>query len=571
LKIVFKNIAYQNFRSVGSTPIKIDLNKHKTTLVSGGNGTGKTTLMSALCYVLFGRGYGSINKPALINSINQKKMLVTVTFDIGKKSYKIIRGMKPNVFEIYEDEKLINQDPNIKDYQKVLEQQILKFNYRAFTQVVMVGGGSDYTPFMKLSAKDRREFIEDLLDIRVFSTMNVLVKEQAKTLKDDLKFIEISMKSIKEKIVLQESFIKKLKKEKSDSSDKVLASISELQDKDKEFTTEIKKLMEELSLYEKKVDEHDALDDTLTEVRMSHKQLKASITKKKEKQAFYEELTVCPTCSQSISDGHKHDIIKGFTSEIDSVSEEIERVVSQEEQLRQLIDSYQSALVLFDQTKDKISQLNKEQFSIKTSILNANKQFDELQNDTNSIEFEQEKQKKFAKEYMTSNEKKKSLLELQQYQDLVQQVLSDSGIKSKIIRQYIPTINKLINHYLGELDFFVSFHLDEQFNESIKSRHRDTFTYENFSEGQKRRIDLAILLTWVEIAKAKNALHCNVAFYDEIDAPLDSTGSDMLHSALKASSSENIFVVSHKGDLLADKVDNVISFRLHNNFTELTT
>src|ERR1035437_716636 len=220
-QIVFTTLEYKNFRSVGNTPIKLNLNTHKTTLISGINGSGKTSVLSALCFALFNRGYGSINKPALINSINQKQLLVTLEFEIGKKTYKIVRGMKPNIFEIHEDGKLISQDPAIKDYQKVLEQQILKFNYRAFTQVVAVGGGSDYTPFMRLAAKDRREFVEDLLDIRVFSTMSLLVKDQAKVLKDDLKMIDYSLKSIKEKIVLQESFINKMKKEKAESADKI--------------------------------------------------------------------------------------------------------------------------------------------------------------------------------------------------------------------------------------------------------------------------------------------------------------------------------------------------------------
>lgn len=570
MKIIFKTLEYKNFRSVGNTPIKIDLNKTKTTLICGSNGSGKTTVISALCFALFGRGYGPITKQALVNSINQKHLVVTVEFLIGKKKYKIIRGIKPHIFEIYENGKLINQDPSIRDYQKILEQQILKFNYRAFTQVIAVGGGSDYIPFMRLSAKDRREFVEDLLDIRVFSVMNQLIRDQAKDSKDELKDLEHALKSIKEKIVLQESFIKKMKKDKSDSADKILTTIQKMQEHDKELTKEIQKLMQELSFYEKKVDEHAELDDKLTEVRMSHKQLKAAIAKKKEKQEFYEELTVCPTCAQSISDEHKHEIIKGFTTEIDAVSAEIQTVETQEEQLRQLIDSYQSALMKFNEIRDRISELNKEQFSIKNSIQNANKYFEELQTDTSSIEFEMEKQKQFAKEYLAKEKKKKSILELQQYQDFMQQILSDSGIKSKVIKQYIPTINKLINKYLAELDFFVSFHLDEQFNETIKSRHRDTFTYDNFSEGQKRRIDLAILLTWVEIAKAKNALSTNIIFFDEIDAPLDSAGSDMLHAALKTCSSENIFIISHKGDLLADKVDDVISFRLHNNFTEIT-
>ena len=279
MKVIFRTVEYSNFRSVGSAPIKVQLDQHKTTLICGTNGAGKTTVLSALCFGLFGRGYGAISKPALINSINLKKMLVTVEFDIGKKKYKIVRGMKPNIFEIYEDTKLINQDPSVRDYQKILEQQLLKFNYRAFTQVVAVGGGNEYTPFMRLSTKDRREFVEDLLDIRVFSTMNNLVKDQIKASKEELKDISIMIKATKEKILLQESFIKKLKKERAASSDKILITIETLKDNNSTLSTQLDELRDQLEINELKVSKHNELNDALEGVRDTNEALISSLKK----------------------------------------------------------------------------------------------------------------------------------------------------------------------------------------------------------------------------------------------------------------------------------------------------
>lgn len=569
MKLIFSTLEYKNFRSIGNTPVKINLNSHRTTLISGTNGAGKTTVMSALCFALFGKGYGSINKPALINSINQKQLLVTVEFSIGKKKYKIIRGMKPNIFEIYENDKLKNQDPTTRDYQKILEQQILKFNYRAFTQVVLVGGGNDYIPFMRLSAKDRREFVEDLLDIRVFSVMNSLVKEQSKNLKDELHEISLKLKSSKEKIYLQESFIKKMKKEKTDSSDKILANIEALQNKNKELNVEFERLMELSKYYNSRVSEHSELDDKLTELRMNNKQIQQQIEKKKEKQISYEEMNNCPICYQGINDSHKNTIIVQYHNEISILNDDIIKICDDEHILRELMLSYETDLANYSKTFNEIEVLKREIFGNNTTIKNANAQISDIQNDTSNLKSEEDKLKEFAKEYISIDKKKKDKLKLQQYQESIQHILSDSGIKSKIIKQYIPTINRLINMRLSDFDLFLEMYFDENFTETFKSRHRDSFTYDNFSEGQKRRIDLAILLAWAEIAKAKNALNCNLLFLDEIDGPLDAYGTDLMHHILKSCPSDNIFIISHKSDQLSDKVDDMIEFEIKNNFTQV--
>lgn len=495
--------------------------------------------------------------------------MVIVEFEINKKQYKINRGMKPNIFEIYEDDKLINQDPNVKDYQKVLEQQILKFNYRAFTQVVTVGG-SDYVPFMKLPAKDRREFVEDLLDIRVFTTMNALIKDQCKTLKEDLKDIESSLKSKKEKIVLQESFITKMKKEKSESSDVLLSHISNIQAETEKLQSEVTSLMFDLTTSNKRVEDHSTLDDMLTEVRLNHKQLKSKLEKKKEKLTFYSALRHCPTCSQDISDDHKTNIINQYDDEITSVLALADTLDKEELHLRLAIKEFDADLIRHAEIQKRMSDLGKLIFANNAIIQNSNDQLLRLETNTTNIDDETRKLKSYAKEYIATVATKKELLDTQQYQDFVLKMLSDSGIKSKIIQQYIPTINSLINKYLGELDLFLSFHLDEQFSETIKSRHRDTFTYDNFSDGQKRRIDIAVLLTWIDVARAKNALHVNVVMFDEIDAAMDRDGTELLHATLKTCSADNIFLISHKSDTLVDKVDHSINFEIRNNFTVIS-
>jgi len=559
----------ENGKSSNMFDIEVDSSDHR--YYTGNFLSHNTSLLSAICFGLFGRGYGAINKPALVNSINQKKLMVELEFSIGKKEYKIRRGMKPNVFEIYENNKLINQDPSIKDYQKVLEQHILKFNYRAFTQVVAVGGGADYTPFMRLSAKDRREFIEDLLDIRVFSIMNSIIKEDTKNIKDRLKEYDFMLKSIKDKVALQHSFVTKLKKDKKESSDKIIKSIELFKTQNITLKAKLEELKSKVAICDTKLQEHTKLDDALSDMRLANKQLQSRLNKSKEQSKNYENMSVCPTCSQSLPEKHKEDVISEYTKETNIILNEIIELEQKEKEVFALMGTYNEYINQYQLYSDAISDIQNELFANNKAIKYSNEQLEYNQNDNNSITTEEDKLKEISIEYVKTESKKKKTLETRQYQELIQQILSDSGIKSKIIKQYIPTINKLINKYLDDFELFLSMSLDDTFNETFKSRYRDSFTYENFSEGQKRRIDISILLTWIEIARAKNALHTNVAFFDEFDSMLDKEGSDLFLSALKNISCDNVFIISHKTDILMDKADNVIEFRLHNNFTEVVS
>lgn len=558
-------ITYQNFKSVGNSPITISLDKYKTTLISGTNGTGKTTILDAICFALFGKGYGAANKPQLINSINQKHCLVTLEFEIGKKNFIVKRGMKPNVFEIYENGKLRKKSAELKDDQKVLEQQILKMNYRSFTQVVIMGSGY-YVPFMRLPLAQRREFIEDLLDIRIFSVMNRLLFDKNKALKEELKEVDFKLKSTKEKIKMQQEFIDKIKKERSDDVERNNREIAKLEKENLAHETKLNNHRTALGKLEKRLTKYESINEELDEVRISYKRLEKTIKEYNTKREFYSDTTICPTCNQDIHDGHRDELVKGVESDIVKQESEMQK-------LQKTLDNLLKEVSKKDEIIDKISEENSmidrvnSLISINNSLITkSNKNIEQQQTNTTVIDGEKEKLKKFAKEAVECDNKKRKLLETQQYYELSALMLQDNGIKARIIKQYIPTINKMINKYLSALDFFVSFNLDENFNETVKSRHRDEFTYESFSEGQKLRIDLALTFAWREIAKLKNSVNTNLLIFDEIlDGSLDSTGVDLFMTLLEKINIENIFIISHRD--IGDKFEDNIKFELKNNFT----
>jgi DNA repair exonuclease SbcCD ATPase subunit len=565
--ILLKSVSYKNFKSVGNTPIKVELDKTKTTLLTGVSGAGKSTVTSALAFGLFGEDF-VLNKNSLINSINQKQLEVIVEFDVDKVEYKVVRGIKPNIFKIYENGKNINEDAASRDYQKILETQILKMNLRAFSQVVVVGG-RNYTPFMSMKPADRREFIEDLLDIRVFSTMGSILKEQIKTLKQTIKDTDDSLKTIKEKVDLQHEFVKKLTNEKSVSVNKIEDSIRGIRVDNEDITKQIDSLL----LLEEEIVKKSTIirssGEWLTNLTFQRKTANNDLNKGLELKKFFAEESHCPTCFQNIEDHHKLSNIEIVESKIALAEAELLDLHTQIINCEKLVSKYAKFQddITDIQTQVRILQ-NKLQNNL-TLIENAEEQISDIKNDSSSIDFEKYRLKDFAKNYLEAIESKKQLLVDQQHNDFMLLMLTDGGIKQKIIRQYIPHINKSVNKYLNSMDLFLSYTLDENFVETIKSRHRDNFTYNNFSDGQKARIDLALMFAWRDVARMRNAVNCNLLVLDEVDASVDAVGSALISDLLKTFDKSNIILVTHKGDQTRDKVDRTIDFEIKNNFTEV--
>jgi DNA repair exonuclease SbcCD ATPase subunit len=553
--------------SVGNAPIEIALDNHNLTLIMGKNGSGKTTIVEALVFGLYGKPLRPFNKPALVNSINQKQCVVEVEFVSGKKNYRVVRGIKPNVFEIYENGKLINQDPSIRDYQKVLEQQILKINYRAFTQVVIIGSGA-YVPFMRLKAHERREFIEDLLDIRVFSVMNSLLKDKTKALKELIKDVDVEIKSLREKIELQDRHIKSRKTEKQSTIDTFVSEINTLVSENDTTQTFIISLMTTVDSLQQESEQYESASDRLTELRTVHKRIETNIKKYHSEKEFLHEIEECPTCRQSVHDSHRECIVGSVDLKIKDLEDDLISLQIQLKAVNVDITKFEEYSVKINEVNLEIGRLNKLIMVNNAMIESRKTQMECVISDNVNIDEETKILKDYARKVVKKSELKKELIDQQQYQYSAAALLQDNGIKAKIVKQYIPVINRLINKYLDAMDLFVGFHLDENFNEFIKSRHRDAFTYESFSDGQKRRIDAALLLTWRDIAKSKNSVNTNLAFFDEFDSVLDAAGADVLMDLYRASGIQNVFIISHK-EGLSNSADSVIEIEMKNSFTQI--
>ena len=561
----FLSIRYQNFISSGASAIAINLAASHLNLIAGKNGCGKSTITDAFCFALYGKPYRNINKNQLINSINGKKCLVEVEFEVGKKKYRVVRGMKPTVFEIYEDEVLLNQNPNIRDHQKLLETQILKMNYRAFTQVVIMGSGA-YIPFMELVPAHRRDFIEDLLDIRIFSVMNMVLKDKLKLSNDTLKEIGIDIKNLKSKAELQQAFIEKQKKEKGESIQQLENDIAIIQEENKTHQNTVDDLLSGISTLQTQADENDA-HEQLAELKALTRKRTAEYNNELEQISFYETTESCPTCKQSIEDGHRHAIVKDAASRASLIEQDLELSEGLLIVINSKLAKHEELSVFIADYNSQVGELNKKIHANNTLISSYNTRIDAVRGDTTSIDEEMDKLKAFAKEIVALDKQKKILLEELQFQQAASMLLQDTGIKSKIIKQYVPVINKLVNRYLGKLDFFCQFHLDENFTESVKSRYRDDFSYHSFSEGQKLRIDLALIFTWREIARMKNSVTTNLVIFDELfDSSMDGAGMDLALGLLDDLVDSNVFVISHREGSF-DKFPNVIQMEMKNNFT----
>ena len=570
--IVFKSISWQNFLSTGNTPMEISLDKSASTLIIGENGSGKSTVLDALCFGLFGKPFRRIKKDQLINSINERDCRVEVYFNVGRKKYLIIRGIRPTRFEIYIDGKLLNQDASARDYQRYLENNILKLNHRSFTQVVILGSSS-FIPFMQLAAAARREVVEDILDIKIFSMMNVLLKQKIKILKERQNDITHEYKLLETKIQLTKDHIDKTK-------DKSKTSFQALEKKVEKNNKEVENLVKEYTKLEKLIKEWELeilpksvkLDEDIFELNnIKWKMEQKSSTAKKEIK-FFEENDDCPTCDQHIDNEFK---MRAIEERSDKMITSACTLVSLDSQLKEM--DARSGLYenIQHDTREHEVEIAKKKVS-SDSILDYNKdlyvQMDELKNiDTELVE-EKAKLKVYKEDLKTVEKEKNRLTEDQNYSIIAKQLLQDSGIKTKIIKKYLPIMNKLINSYLSAMDFHVQFELDETFNETIKSRYRDEFAYGNFSEGEKMRIDLALLFTWRQIAKMKNSTNTNLLVLDEIfDSSLDANGTDEFLKILASITKENTFIIYHKSDLNIDKFDDLIRFEKIQNFARMTT
>ena len=566
--ITFKYVRWKNFLSTGNQFTEIQLDRSPTTLIIGENGAGKSTILDALCFGLFNKPFRNISKSQLVNSVNGSASVVEVEFIVGGKKVKVLRGIKPNKFEVYVNDKMINQDANARDYQKHLEQQIMGLNYRSFTQVVILGS-STFVPFMQLSTKARREVVEDILDIKVFSLMNFLLKNKNKELSEDIRNVEYQYDLTKEKITLQEKFIEEVVNNKSgiiaENKQKIFDNRSTIDwKKDDIKALEIEK--EELS--------YDAEEKVKVEQKLKKlSRTEAALQNRKGEHdrqiEFFQNNDECPTCEQPITDTTKQTQIESRgtkISELQTAIGDIERMEREEQDKLQLILN----------NLETIRQNDVEIAKIRSSISELEKFNAKLQKDIETYERgsvsdeDKEKLSELKGQITLIDEQKSKLNEDRFYIDVARNLLQDSGIKTKIVKQYLPIMNKLVNTYLSSMDFFVNFNIDENFNETIKSRFRDEFSYASFSEGEKMRIDLALLFTWRAIAKMKNSTNTNLLILDEIfDSSLDGSGTDDFLKILNTFSDQNVFVISHKQDMLFDKFRSIVQFKKEKNFSHL--
>ena len=569
--IVFKSVSWKNFLSTGNSPNKVLLNKSQTTLIIGKNGEGKSTILDALCFSLFGKPFRNVNKGQLINSINGKGCLVEVEFEVNGKEYKIIRGIKPNVFEIWCENEMLNQDAASRDYQKILEQQILRLNYKTFTQVVILGSAS-FVPFMQLSSSQRREVIEDILDIRIFSTMNSLLKEKAQETKDGILRIEGEIKSAKEKVESQQTIIKTIAEAKSNVIESIVSKISANNDEILSVEGEVGLIVSEIHTLQASINDKDNVSEDIDKAKSIRSKLLQKIETCEHHSEFFNEHDVCPSCNQDIPEEYKEGIIKDLNEKLLDNNTKIN-------ELETILTNLNEKLSEIQKVVEQITDKNIELSTRNSTITLLNKQIRELEtetqrvkSDTTNIDEEKSKLKELAQDALNKITQKNLLLEHRNIEEVANVLLKDTGIKTAIIREYLPAMNKLINKYLNAMDTYIHFELDEAFNEKIKSRFRDEFTYASFSEGEKMRIDLAILFTWRSIAKMKNSVNTNLLLLDEIfDSSLDTAGTDYFLTLMNTlGGNSNIFVISHKGDQLFDKFRSVIKFEKRNDFSVIS-
>jgi len=567
--IVFKKIKYRNFLSTGNTPIEVDLRKSPTTLIIGQNGSGKSTLLDALCWALFNKPFRIIKKEQMINTINQSDCEVEIDFEVGTKQYKVKRGVKPNLFEIYCNGQLIDQNASNIDYQKYLERNIMKLNYRSFIQVVILGS-SLYEPFMKMKSRYRKEAVEEILDIKVFSHMDWMLRDQQGQLSKEILDVRHKCDLIETKYETELKHFNALSDLNTNDIDDKKEQLEKNNKANETYTLKVEELNKEIDSIKDELQGKEEVDNKLKQLLKMETKIEHNLHGHKKNLEFFQENDNCPTCTQPLEAefrGEKIAYEKGKITVLeDGVKKLTEEVVKMEEKVNH-----------FGAISKKLSDLYVDIAKVNTSLEQLNSYSDKIHEEILQLENKQTDSKKIATDLQQLKEEleqvkvqRDKVTNDKKYVDVLREVLSEKGAKTQIIRKFLPIMNTLINQYLQSMDLYVSFHLDEEFNETVKSRHRDTFVYNSFSEGEKLRIDLALLFTWRTIAKMKNSVNTNLLILDEIfDSSLDAQGTDDFFKIINKLNNENIFIISHKGDIMFDKFTNIMKFEKYKNFTRL--
>ena len=568
--ITFKRVRYKNFLSTGQQFIEIQLDRSSKTLVVGENGAGKSTMLDALCFGLFQRAFRNIKKDQMVNSINEKDCVVEVEFTIGQNEYKIIRGIKPNIFEIWCNDVMLNQDAAVRDYQKHLEQTILKLNFRSFTQVVILGNAS-FVPFMQLRPEYRRQVVEEILDIEIFSKMNFLLKDKVKNQDELIKQADFNCQLIDSKIDSQKKHIEDLSGNNQQSIEKKQLEIKKAETDIDNYQLDIDRVTAEKTALQNEILDETKINNKYKQLHNVEAKLENTCSKHKKDLEFFETHNDCPTCQQSIDEAFKSTMIdkkKNKVVEVESaMSQLVKEITSTETRLTKINDT----MIAIREKELLINRYETSISEIKKYATNKQNEIDELSDDKFTTGVATGQLTQLQEQFSDAEVVKQKYREEKTYLDTARYLMQDTGIKTKIIKQYLPIMNQFINKNLADMDFFVNFTLNEEFKETIKSRHRDEFNYHSFSEGEKLRIDLSILFTWREIAKLKNSMNTNLLILDEIfDSSLDSSGTDEFMRILTNKlAKENVFVISHKGDTLLDKFPSVLKFEKYKNFTRM--
>jgi len=565
--ILFECIRWKNFLSTGNQFTELSFTEHTTTLILGTNGTGKSTMLDALTFSLFGKPFRKINKPQLVNSVNEKDCLVEVEFSIGGTKWKVVRGIKPNIFEIWRNNSLLDQSASAIDQQKWFEQNVIKMNYKSFTQIVILGS-SNFIPFMQLPTNSRREVIEDLLDIKIFSSMNVILKEKIRQVKEEIKVFQLKKESLEDKVKMQKNFIEELESRAAENIKKKESEISELLVEENKFMNENIKIVEELDDFNKVLNSYVGATDKLRKLGNLKGKISNKVSTITKEHKFFTENTVCPTCGQGIEENFRINRINDAQTkakELQSGFKELEEAIKEEEERERQFTALSKEI---SKLNNDISQNNVRIAGCQRQISNLESEVQRTTEQLANRNTEHEKLETFKDNLKTTYDELSSRKDTINYYDFSYSLLKDGGVKSKIIKKYLPLINQQVNRYLQMMDFYINFTLDEEFNETVQSPIHEDFSYASFSEGEKMRIDLALLFTWREVARMKNSVNTNLLIMDEVfDSSLDGFGTEEFLKIIKyVVKDANIFVISHKSGL-EDRFDSVTRFEKIKGFS----